>query len=60
MLMDGADITHRPAHEIVETGIALVPEDRGIFADLTVQENLVLGAHPTAPASARRTIWSAC
>jgi len=30
----------------VETGIALVPEDRGIFADLTVQENLILGAHP--------------
>jgi branched-chain amino acid transport system ATP-binding protein len=47
VLMDGTDITHRPAHEIVETGIALVPEDRGIFADLTVQENLILGAHPT-------------
>jgi len=46
VLMDGTDITHRPAHEIVETGIALVPEDRGIFADLTVQENLTLGAHP--------------
>jgi len=46
VLMDGADITHRPSHEIVETGIALVPEDRGIFADLTVQENLILGAHP--------------
>jgi len=44
--MDGADITHQPPHEIVETGIALVPEDRGIFADLTVQENLALGAHP--------------
>jgi branched-chain amino acid transport system ATP-binding protein len=42
----GTDITRRPPHEIVETGIALVPEDRGIFADLTVQENLVLGAHP--------------
>jgi branched-chain amino acid transport system ATP-binding protein len=46
VLMDGIDITHRPAHEIVETGIALVPEDRGIFADLTVHENLVLGARP--------------
>jgi branched-chain amino acid transport system ATP-binding protein len=46
VLMDGTDITHRPAYEIVETGIALVPEDRGIFADLTVHENLVLGAHP--------------
>jgi branched-chain amino acid transport system ATP-binding protein len=46
VLMDGADITQRPPHEIVETGVALVPEDRGIFADLTVQENLILGAHP--------------
>jgi branched-chain amino acid transport system ATP-binding protein len=46
VLMDGADITNRQPHEIVETGIALVPEDRGIFADLTVQENLILGAHP--------------
>jgi len=46
VLMDGADITDRPPHEIVEAGIALVPEDRGIFADLTVQENLTLGAHP--------------
>src|SRR6185295_16176424 len=46
VLMDGADITHRPPHEIVEFGIALVPEDRGVFAELTVQENLVLGATP--------------
>jgi branched-chain amino acid transport system ATP-binding protein len=44
--MDGADITNRPSHEIVETGVALVPEDRGIFAELTVRENLILGAHP--------------
>jgi len=46
VLMDGTDITRRPPHEIVETGVALVPEDRGIFADLTVQENLTLGAYP--------------
>ncbi|WP_163823289.1 ATP-binding cassette domain-containing protein, partial [Proteus mirabilis] len=30
----------------VEAGIALVPEGRGIFADLTVRENLNLGAFP--------------
>ena len=46
VLMDGVEITHRPPHEIVEFGIALVPEDRGVFAELTVHENLVLGAHP--------------
>jgi branched-chain amino acid transport system ATP-binding protein len=46
VLMDGTDITHRPPHDIVEAGIATVPEDRGVFAELTVHENLTLGAHP--------------
>jgi branched-chain amino acid transport system ATP-binding protein len=32
-------------HQIVEAGIALVPEGRGIFAELTVRENLELGAY---------------
>ena len=44
--LDGADITRRAPHDIVEAGVALVPEDRGIFIDLTVRENLVLGAYP--------------
>jgi len=42
---DGRDLLALPAHEIVETGVALVPEGRGIFADLTVKENLELGAY---------------
>jgi branched-chain amino acid transport system ATP-binding protein len=46
VVMDGIDISHRPSHEIVEAGTALVPENRGIFAEMTVLENLVLGAHP--------------
>ena len=49
-----------PPHSIVEAGIALVPEGRGIFGDLTVRENLQLGAY--AGACARRrgaTTWSA-
>ncbi|MEM6636280.1 MAG: ATP-binding cassette domain-containing protein [Pseudomonadota bacterium] len=33
--------------EIVERGVTLVPEGRGIFGDLTVRENLLLGAYPT-------------
>ena len=40
------DLSNLPAHEIVERGLALVPEGRGIFGDLTVQENLLLGANP--------------
>lgn len=34
------------AHKVVEHGIALVPEGRGIFGDLTVRDNLMLGANP--------------
>jgi acyl-CoA reductase-like NAD-dependent aldehyde dehydrogenase/ABC-type branched-subunit amino acid transport system ATPase component len=43
--LGGVDLTHMPAHAIVEAGLALVPEDRGIFADLSVRENLLLGAY---------------
>jgi len=46
VFLEGRDITHLAPHEIVEAGIALVPEGRGIFGDLKVHENLVLGAHP--------------
>ncbi len=41
----GAEVTRLPAHEVLERGIALVPEGRGIFPDLTVAENLMLGAY---------------
>lgn len=44
--MAGTDIAGTPAHSIVEAGIALVPEGRGIFGELTVAENLMLGAFP--------------
>lgn len=43
--LSGRDISRLPAHEIVEAGLALVPEGRGIFGDLTVRENLMLGAY---------------
>lgn len=36
----GADVTGRPAHRITNAGLSLVPEDRGIFHLLTVEENL--------------------
>ncbi len=44
--MAGEPILGLPPHMIVEHGIALVPEGRGIFGDLSVRENLVLGANP--------------
>ena len=44
----GESISHVPAHRIVERGLAQVPEGRRIFGQMTVQENLEMGAY-TAP-----------
>ncbi len=44
IIFDGEDISNYPAHELAPKGIAMVPEGRGIFAKLTVQENLEMGA----------------
>jgi len=41
---NGADITHWPTPRIAQQGIAYVPENMGIFADLSVKENLLLAA----------------
>ncbi len=42
---DGKDITKTKAHDIVKLGMAHVPEGRRVFGDLTVIENLKLGAY---------------
>ena len=42
IFLDGQDLRTVPAHRIVELGLAHVPEGRGIFANLTVTENLKL------------------
>jgi branched-chain amino acid transport system ATP-binding protein len=44
IMLDGQPITGRPAHELVGSGIAHVPEGRRLFPALTVLENLRLGA----------------
>lgn len=41
----GENITGKPAHQIVSKGITLVPEGRRVFPDLTVLENLKVGAY---------------
>ena len=45
ILFRGEDITGKNPTEIVSRGITLVPEGRRIFADLTVKENLRVGAY---------------
>lgn len=45
IMFEGQDLIKTPAHKIVELGIAQVPEGRRVFANLTVLENLKLGAY---------------
>ncbi|MGO1079530.1 ABC transporter ATP-binding protein [Inquilinus sp. CA228] len=49
ILFRGADIAARPTHEIARSGLGYVPEDRRIFTDLTVEENLAVGLQPPRP-----------
>ena len=45
IFFEGHDITNKPAHEIVALGMAHSPEGRMVFSNLTVLENLHMGAH---------------
>ena len=45
VMYEGTDITKIPAHKIVSLGMAHVPEGRRVFADLSVYENLKMGAY---------------
>ncbi|MGO4721937.1 MULTISPECIES: ABC transporter ATP-binding protein [Inquilinus] len=45
----GAEISTRATYEIARAGLGYVPEDRRIFTDLTVEENLAVGRQPSRP-----------
>ena len=45
---DGNDITAQPTYRLVQQGLALVPEGRGIFGRLTVEENVAMGSYSRA------------
>ena len=47
VLINGADSKGMPTHKIAQQGIAFVPEDRGIFPNLSVSENLLMAARPS-------------
>ncbi|MCL5104428.1 MAG: ABC transporter ATP-binding protein [Armatimonadetes bacterium] len=51
VIFDGHDITGKPAEELVRMGLVQVPEGRQLFADMTVSENLTLGAYRRSMAS---------
>ena len=59
VLFDGRDIATLPPHEIANLGIVLVPEGRGLFPEMTVEENLLMGGHvPRARWARAETIES--
>ena len=45
IIYEGKNLTKIPAHKIVEMGMAHVPEGRRVFADMSVYENLLMGAY---------------
>ncbi len=52
---NGHDLSALPAHRIARFGVGYVPEDRRIFADLTVEENLEVGRQPPRPGA---PVWT--
>jgi branched-chain amino acid transport system ATP-binding protein len=48
IIFDGKDVTHLSPHEKAELGLVLVPEARQLFTDMSVLENLEMGATPKA------------
>ncbi|MEZ0393466.1 MAG: ABC transporter ATP-binding protein [Desulfurococcaceae archaeon] len=45
IFFEGRDVTRLPPHERVRQGLSLVPEGRALFGDMTVYENILMGAH---------------
>jgi branched-chain amino acid transport system ATP-binding protein len=45
ILFEGQEISGKPTHKLVARGISMSPEGRGVFANLTVHENLMMGAY---------------
>ena len=51
----GADVTGKPAFRLVQRGLAMVPEGRGVFGALTIEENLAMGAYSRSDKAAVAT-----
>jgi branched-chain amino acid transport system ATP-binding protein len=54
ILIDGIDVSAIPGHRVCEHGVAIVPEGRRLFTQMSVQDNLELGAYRAAARSATR------
>ena len=49
VVLDGKELTRRPAHRRARAGVAYVPAERHLFPAMTLKSNLVLGAYPRRP-----------
>ena len=52
IMFEGRDVSREPTYDIVRAGLGYVPEERRIFTDLTVDENLEVGRQPKRPNAA--------
>ncbi len=50
---DGEDITNQKAHKVSRAGVVYVPAERHLFPQMSVRENLVLGAYPKRPSGSQ-------
>lgn len=48
VVFEGNDLASVPTHERIGRGISVVPEGRGLFANMSVEENLLMGGYPLA------------
>ncbi len=49
VILDGRELTRRPAHRVAGAGVAYVPAERHLFPGMTVKTNLSLGSYPRRP-----------
>ena len=58
VMFEGEDISGKPTHKLVARGISMSPEGRGVFANLSVRENLQMGAYLNKDRRRLPPIWS--
>lgn len=60
VLFENQPITGIPTHQLVSMGIALVPEGRGLFPQMSVEENLLMGSYSLKSNSRKQELFERC